>query len=106
MKTKKSKKIRLILLGSIAAGIVAACSPTQSRACVDREGVVVDSRYCDNRGSSVPYFWYYGGLYSGGRASGGSYEPSRGVTYKTATPNVARGGLGTTASGGQSSVGS
>ncbi len=104
MNTKKSGKVTLILVSSIAVGIVAACSPTQSRACVDPSGAVVDSRSCD---SGLPaYFWYYGGLYRGGYASGGSYQPSPGVAYKPATSNVARGGLGTTASAGNSSVAS
>jgi len=104
MKTKKSGKVTLLLVGSIAAGIVAACSPTPSRACVDPSGAVVGSISCD---SGLPaYFWYYGGSYRGGYAYGGSYQPSSGVAYKTAASNVARGGLGTTASAGKSSVGS
>ena len=102
MKTKKSGKVTLVLVGSIAAGIVAACSPTQSQACVEPSGAVVDGNYCN---SGMPgYFWYYGGSYRGGYAYGGSYQPSPGVAYKPAASNVARGGLGTTASAGKSSA--
>ncbi len=111
MKTKKSKEVTLIIVASVAAGILAACGGTSNaRACVDKEGAVVDASYCENRsgvGGAMPYLWYYGGYYSGGRAYGGSVQPASGVKYDSVTtPSVARGGLGATATGGKSSVGS
>ena len=109
MTNKKSKEVTLVIVTSVAAAILAACGgASNARACVDRDGVVVDARYCESRsGSGLPYLWYYGGYYDSGRAYGGSYQPAKGVNYTTTTtPSVARGGLGTTATSGKSSVGS
>ncbi|GEM_PF-3277095 len=111
MKSKKSKEVTLLIVTSIAAGILAACGgASNAKACVDKDGAVVDASYCENRsgvGGAMPFLWYYGGFYNSGRAYGGSYQPTSGASYNSVTtPSVARGGLGTSASGGKSSSGS
>ena len=115
---KKSAKVSLIFLSSIAAAAMNGCGGdddgdwVEAKRCVDSNNIVVEDRLCDDTGPNRHYYsHYYGGhgYYRGDRAYGGGRVAQSGVTY--ANPSqVSRGGFGSTGkafvSRGGSSIGS
>lgn len=105
MLKKKSSHVKLTIIASLA---LTACEqqPTSLdwdtvKRCVDKNNMVVDEYMCEDKpraaGGRAYYRWYYGGRtgYIGNRISGGNYEPTPGVSYKSLS-SVSRGGLGGT----------
>jgi len=101
--TRKSKTVSLTILAVIAT---AACDESSVKHCVDEQGAVQDENNCttttDDAGvvhTPHPGFrWYYGGYSTpqspGTKVTGGSYDPSPGITYSP--PSISRGGFGGT----------
>ena len=114
---KKSAKVSVIFLSSIAAAVMNGCGDdngdwVEAKRCVDGNNVVVEDRLCDGDGPNRHYYsHYYGGhgYYRGDRAYGGGRVAQSGVTY-THPSQVPRGGFGSTGrafvSHGGSSIGS
>lgn len=100
---KKSARVSLAFLSSLAATFVGGCDDggdwVEAKRCVDGNSVVVEDRLCEQPARSGPLFYrhYYGGggYYPGDVAHGGAWTPRGGVQYLEPS-RVPRGGFGTT----------
>lgn len=81
------------------ASLSLGCGNKNTKVCVDKDGKIVDDKYC-NTGTGGAHAWYYGSrnLGIGQRATGGSSVPKPGVTYTTR-----RSGFGSSSHSGSSS---
>lgn len=93
---KKSSKVKIALLTSVAMGLMYGCvdddgyDKAQIRRCVDKKtGKVLRDSECDKRGHYAGGYhpmWYYGGgggVRVGDHAAGGSYRPAPGARIVT-----------------------
>ena len=133
----RSAAVSLGLVGALAlslSGCGTSAAQSVRRQCVDDFGQVVTEAQClatpvasssprpgttGSGGYSSPYRWYYGGSYSGGRVTGGSYDPppnyrppssgsnsgSSGIKAGSTTGGVDTGGFGGKSGGSSSSGG-
>ncbi|MSQ15102.1 MAG: hypothetical protein EXR50_04470 [Dehalococcoidia bacterium] len=114
MRSRKSVKIGLVFLPTIALFMACSGDNAADRRCVDADSRVVSQELCDNAQRSnvggmyaSPYLWYYGGY--GGRGMGSVVSGGNSVAPSSvagSSGSVGRGGLGATAAGASSSVGS
>lgn len=110
----RSAAVSLGLVGALAftlSGCGTSAAQAVQRQCVDDFGQVVAEAQClattvasssprpGTTSSSHPYRWYYGGSYSGGRVTGGSYDPP--ANYRPASGSTT-GGVDTGGFGGKS----
>jgi len=105
---KKSAKVSLIFLSSIAVAVMNSCGGdddgdwVEAKRCVDSNNVVVEDRLCNETtgrsgGHGGGYYHYYGGrgYYPGETANAGGRVAQPGVNYVSPS-HVARGGFGST----------
>ena len=105
---KKSAKVTLAFLSSLAAAVMNGCDNdkdgdwVEAKRCVDNNNVVVEDRLCNETtdrggGHGGGYYHYYGGrgYYPGDTANGGGRVAQPGVNYASPS-HVARGGFGST----------
>ncbi len=101
---KKSAKVTLAFLSSLAAAVMNGCDSNdggdwvEAKRCVDHDNLVVDNELCEGDGPNRRlYSHYYGGhgYYWGDRAYGGGRVPQPGVNYANPS-HVPRGGFGST----------
>lgn len=107
---KMSRDVPATLVAAIAAAMLTGCShPREVRRCLDRDGRLLDDRYCEQparypyRGGGgivyIPSFGY-GGSYNGGRYSGFSRSPSGSADVVTPSGRtISRGGFGSSGGG-------
>jgi hypothetical protein len=115
---RRSKQVVAPILASAAMAMLAGCKPDMQR-CVDESNRVADPSYCNtlqsgsrqttvgSSGGAHYYRYYYGGGGSyavGSTATEGSYAPESGRSYST-TSGTARGGFGSSFSGGEGGEG-
>ena len=109
---KRSSQVATPLLAAAALSLVSGCRSPEMQRCVDEHNNVVDDSFCkgqpnqqqrsDGHGGFIPFFpyrYYYGGWGGygpGTQAGGGAYSATPGRSYST----TARGGFGSTFSGG------
>jgi len=114
---KRSTQVAAPLLAAAAMAMLAGCKQPEMQRCVDENNKVVDDSFCHQTGQQqrpdghggfifvpMPYHYYYGGYGGYGLGSvvgGGSYTPAPGHSYST----TARGGFGSSFSGGHGSGG-
>ncbi len=106
MKSSKNVTIGAALIALSVS--IAACSDDEKGVtadCVQRQPdgstkVVSDSKCSSGGGSSSGFVWLYGGSYSNGRVTGGSYTKPAGtnITSRGGAP-IVRGGFGGTGHG-------
>lgn len=104
---KKSAKVTVAFLSSLAAAVLQGCGDdgdwVEAKRCVNNDNVVVEDRWCADTGGSTGHpgvgyhAYYYGGrgYYPGDIASGGGRVPQGGVSYRSAS-SIPRGGFGST----------
>jgi hypothetical protein len=104
---KKSAKVTVVYLSSIAAAFINGCGDdgdwVEAKRCVDNNNIVVEDRQCEEPTTSPSghrtgyHSYYYGGrgYYPGEVVSGGGRVPQGGVSYRS-TSSVPRGGFGPT----------
>lgn len=94
------KLVKFTVIMAIAA-LSSGCGNKDTKVCVDKNGKVIDDRYCNqSSGMGGGHMWYYGSrnLGIGQTATGGSYTPKQGVNYSTR-----RSGFGASSRSGSSS---
>jgi len=114
---KRSSQVAAPLLAAAAMAMLAGCKQPEMQRCVDENNKVVNDSFCHQTGQQqrpdghggfifVPmqyhyYYGGYGGYAPGSVVGGGSYTPAPGHSYST----TARGGFGSSFSGGHGSGG-
>ena len=105
---KKSSQVTLGLLVVMTGALGAAgCQKKVNETCVDKNGVVVADRYCDNTTTGTHYGYYrhyYGGSYHaiGQRVKGGSFSQPSGTKAVSVNSPSTRGVFGSRGSRGGS----
>lgn len=105
---KKSTRVTLVFLSSLAAAFMNGCGGSddgdwvEAKRCVDNNDKVVEDQFCDQPAqshSSTTHYYrhYYGGsgYYPGDVAYGGGYQARQGASYVSSS-RVPRGGFGST----------
>ena len=107
-----SRDVPATLVAAIAAAMLTGCSqPREVRRCLDRDGRMIDDRYCENprahpyRSGGIVFIpsFGYGGSYNNGRYSG--FNRSANPNADVVTPSgrtISRGGFGSTGSSSSS----
>lgn len=106
---RRSSSVVAPILASTALGLLTGCHGPEMQRCVDSNNRVVDPGLCQSSSSGSGshggggfYHYYYGGSGSyarGSTAVGGTTEPTAGHSYSV-TNGTARGGFGSSFSGG------
>jgi hypothetical protein len=110
---RRSLQVSAPLLAAMALSLTTGCRKPQMQRCVDEQNRVVPDSFCRNpqqrssNGLFLPMHRYYyggnGGFAVGTPVYGGGYSSVGGASYSTGT---ARGGFGSSFSGGSSGSGS
>jgi|SRR5579883_728929 len=107
--SRRSRNIEIGFVSLVAAAALTGCDPNAAyhrdwQHCIDQNNVVVEDRYCDQRGySGGPHFyhwWYAPRPYYPGETMTGGYAAPRPSMEVARASGVSRGGFGASAHGG------